>query len=78
MFFFPRVRPLVGMSANWTIFGGVRTQKPPKKVYLLDVESVRKILTIYNLTTTNAMLMKLTTTIYLHESVNQNPLRGRI
>ena len=34
-------------------------------------------LEIFNLTTTNAILMKLTTIIYLHESVNRKALRAR-
>ena len=42
--------------------GRVKTQKPSKKV---------------NFTTTNAILMKLTTVMYLHESVNRKALRAR-
>ena len=38
----------------------------------MDAESVRKTWKIYNLTTANVTLMRLTTIIYLHESVNQN------
>ena len=37
----------------------------------MDPESVRKMLEIFNLTTTDAILMKLTTIMYLHESVNR-------
>ena len=43
----------------------------------MDVESVRKMLEIFNLTTTNAILMKLTTIMYLHESVNRKDFRVR-
>ena len=46
--------------------GGVRAQNPPKKDYFVDAESVRKTLEIFNLTTINAILMKLTTFMYLH------------
>ena len=45
---------------------------------MLNAESVRKTLEIFNLTTTNAILMKLTTIMYLYESVNQKALRARI
>ena len=38
----------------------------------MDAESVRKTLKIYNLTTANVTLMKPTTIIYLHVSVNPN------
>ena len=34
----------------------------------MDAESVQKTLKIFNLTTTNAMLIKLTTIVYLHET----------
>ena len=43
----------------------------------MDAESVRKTLKTFNLTTTNAFLMKLTKIMYLHESVNRKPLRAR-
>ena len=43
----------------------------------MNAESVRKNLKTFNLTTTNAILMKLTTIMYLHESVNRKPLRAR-
>ena len=61
----------------WTIFGEVRAQKPPKKDHFTNAESVRKTLKTFNFTTTNAILMKLTTIIYLHEGVNRKPLRAR-
>ena len=47
--------------------GGTRAQKPPKKGYFVDAESVRKTLENFNLTTTNATLMKLTKIMVLHE-----------
>ena len=43
----------------------------------MDTESVRKMLENFNLTTTNTILMKLTTIMYLHESVNRKALRIR-
>ena len=44
----------------------------------MNAESARKTLKkTFNLATTNAILMKLTTIMYLHESVNQKPLRVR-
>ena len=51
-----------------TISGGVRASKPPQKGHFMDAESVRKILKIYNFTTTNAILMKLTKVMYLHKT----------
>ena len=41
----------------WTIFKGVRTQKPPRKGHYMDPESLR----FFNLTIANATLMKPTT-----------------
>ena len=41
----------------------------------MDAESVRKTLEIFSLTTANAILMKLTTIMYLHESVNRKAIR---
>ena len=77
LFLFARVLPLVRISVILEHIGEVRAQKPPKKGYFLDAESVRKTLEIFNLTTTNAILMKLTTIMYLHESVNRKAHRSR-
>ena len=55
---------------NRAIFGGVRTQKAPKKGHSTDAESVWKTLKIYNLTTADAILMKLTRIIYLYDTFN--------
>ena len=52
------------------IFAGERAQKPPKRGYFMDAASPRKHLKIYNLTTTNAALMKLTMVMYLHKTFN--------
>ena len=70
LFLFATVLPLVKISTILDHIGKVRAQKPPKNAYFVDAESVRKTLGIFNLTTTNAMRMKLTTIMYLHESVN--------
>ena len=48
--------------------------KTSKKGHFLDAELVRKTLKTLNVTTRNAILMKLTTIMCLHESVNQKPL----
>ena len=52
------------------IFGGEKAQKPPKRGHFMDAASSRKHLKIYNLTTANAALMKLTTTMYCHKMFN--------
>ena len=43
----------------------------------MDAESVPKMLEIFNLATTNAILMNLTTIMYLYESVKGKALRVR-
>ena len=75
--FFARVLPLVRILAILHHTEGVRVQTPPKKGSFVDAESVRKILEIFNLTTTNAILMKLTAIMYLYESVNRKALKAR-
>ena len=77
MFLFARVLPLLRISAILYYIGGVRAQKPLKKGYFVDAELVRKTLDIFNLTTANPMLMKLTTIMHLHESVNRIAPRAR-
>ena len=77
MFLFARVLPLLRISAMLDHIWGVRAQKHPIKGYFVDAELVRKNLEIFNLTTTNAILIKLTTIMYLHESVNRKALRVR-
>ena len=65
------------------IFAGERAQKPPKRGHFMDAALPRKHLKIYNLTTTNATLMKLTTIMYLHkthraqEGVNQKTSQNK-
>ena len=55
---------------NWTTFEEVRAQKAPKKGHFMDAEPVRKTLKICNLTTANAIFMKLTTIMYLCDTFN--------
>ena len=77
MFLLAKALTLVIISVKLTIFGGARSQKPARKGRFEDAELVRKNLKIFNLTTTNTIMMKLTKIMYLHESVNQKPLRAR-
>ena len=68
---------MVRISAILDHIGRVKVQKPLKKDYFVDAESVRKTLEIFKLTTTNAILMKLNTIMYLHERVNRKALKAR-
>ena len=77
MFLFARVLPLLRISAILDHVGEVRAQKPPKKGYFVDADYVRTTLEIFNLATTNVILMKLTTIMYPHESVNRKALTAR-
>ena len=77
MFLFARAISLVTILAILDHIGGDRAQKSPKMGYFVDAEAVRKTLDIFNLATAIAILMKLTTIIYLQESVNQKALRVR-
>ena len=43
----------------------------------MDDESIRKTLKTFNLTTTNAILMKLITIVYLDKNAKRKPLRSR-
>ena len=43
----------------------------------MDAESVRKTWKNFSLATSNAIATKLTTIMYLHESVNLKPLRAK-
>ena len=44
--------------------------------HFVDAESVRKTLKIFNLPTTNAILMKLTTIKYLHKTFHLEKIKG--
>ena len=67
VFLFARVVTLVRITAILDYIGEVRAQKPPKKAYCVDDESLSKMLESFNLTTANPILNKLTTIVYLHE-----------
>ena len=53
---------------NLTILGAVRSPKPPKMGQFMDAASPQNHLNIYNLGTTKAIEMKLTTIMYRHET----------
>ena len=57
---------LVKILEDGTISGGVRSKKSPKWGDFMDVESIRKTLQVFKFTTTYAILMKLTTNMYLN------------
>ena len=48
-----------------TIFGAVKAQKITKRGHFMDAKLIQKTLKIFNFTTTYAILIKLTTDIYL-------------
>ena len=52
------------------IFAGEMAQKLAKRGHFMDAASPRKHLKIYNLTTTNGALMKLTIIMNLHKTFN--------
>ena len=58
---------LVKISARLNNIWGSKGPKLPRKGHFMNVESIRKTLKIFNFTTTNAILMKLTTDIYLNK-----------
>ena len=62
------ILPLVQISAKSGEKGGERAQKPPKMGHFMDAAPPRNNLKFYNLGTTNAIKMKLTTIMYLHET----------
>ena len=53
---------------NRALFGGERAKKPPKMGHFMDAAPPRNNFKFYNLGTTNAIKMKLTTIMYLHET----------
>ena len=80
MFLLARVLTLVLWSEFrqcWTIFGGVRAQYSPQNGHFMDAELVRKTLKTFNITNTTAILMKLTTIMYLYEILSRKPLKVR-
>ena len=52
------------------VFAGERSQKLTKRSHFMDAALPQKHLKIYNLATTNAALMKLTTIMYLYKTCN--------
>ena len=50
------------------IFWGERAKKPPKRAHFMAAALLRNNLKIYNFGTINAILMKLTTIMYVHET----------
>ena len=55
---------------TYAISRGEKAQKPPQKGGFMDAASPQKQLNLYKLTATNAKLMKLTTSMYLHKRLN--------
>ena len=55
-------------SKRWKSLRKLGPRTSPKKGHLMDAELVRKTLNIYNLTIKNAILIKLTTIIYVCET----------
>ena len=63
VFLLSRLLPLLRIPTILYRIGEVEAKKPPKKGYFVDAELVHKILEMFNLATTNAILMKLATII---------------
>ena len=59
------------------IFGGERTNQPPKVAHFMAAASPRNNLKIYNFGTTNGMKMKLTTIMYHHKTFHLQQKLGR-
>ena len=53
---------------NPTSFGGVILEKPPRSSQKLHFLLLRKHLKVYNLTTRNGIMMKLTRIMYLNDT----------
>ena len=53
---------------NMTAFGGVMAKKPPKSSLKSNLLLLSKYLKVYNLVTTNDILMKLNMIVYLHDT----------
>ena len=70
MFLSARVLFLGILWHNGIVFESGETQKPRNKRHFMHTELVRKNLKIFNLTTTNAILMKLSKIMYLYEIFN--------
>ena len=73
---FARALPLVRISTILDYIWGSKGPKTSQKGSL-DTELIRKTLKVFNITTANAILIKLTTIMCLHESVNRKAPRAR-
>ena len=76
MLLLARVLPLVRMSAILDHIWGSKGPKSYRKgilYYYMHAELRQKVLKTFNLTSTNAILMKLITIMYHPESLNQKP-----
>ena len=60
----------ITFQKNSTTFGGVMAKKPPRSSLKSNFLLLQKHLKINNLPTTYAILIKLTTIMYLHETFN--------
>ena len=69
-FVFWKTHHWLNFQQTWVLFIGKTTKKLPKRDNFMDTASIQKHLEIYNLTTKNATLMKLTTIMYLHYTFN--------
>ena len=79
-FLFSRILTLVRVSVKSEHIWRSKSSKTSLKAlfhWSWKLKLVRKTLKIYNLTITNAILMKRTTIMYLYESANRKPLRAR-
>ena len=77
IFLFARVLPLVRILAILDHIWGNNSLKTSQKGTFHGCWISPKKLKSFNLTTTNAILMKLTRIMYLHENVTRKPLRAR-
>ena len=77
MLLFDTVLPLVRISAISDHVWGSKGPKTSEKSYFMDAELVRKTLKTFNLTTTNPIIRKLITIMYLQNSVNRKPLKAK-
>ena len=75
--FVARVLPLVRILTILNHIWGSKSPKTSQKCHFMDAESVRKTLKTFNLTSTNAIMMKLSTTMCLQGGINRKPLRAK-
>ena len=63
------LHPCRNFCTNMTLFGGEILEKPPRSSQKLYFLLLQKPLKTHNFTTTNAILMKITTIIYLNDTL---------